>query len=112
MEHETGDKDTRLYAQIPLAVMHDHGVSPAAKLTYARLLLYAGRNGLCNPAQETLAGEVCLSSRQLRTVLSELKRRGWISWKRTRTSSWYMITGPLPDRKNTSALAGCGKRVF
>lgn len=83
-------------------ILHDRAVSHAAKLAYARLLLYAGRDGRCNPAQETLAAEVCLSSRQVRTVLSELRLRGWITWKRTRTSCCYDITGPVLDRKKTA----------
>jgi hypothetical protein len=104
MESEVSEASRGLFVQIPLVVLHDPDVSHAAKLAYARLLLYAGRDGLCNPAQETLAAEVCLSSRQVRTVLSELKARGWITWKRTRTSCWYEITGPVPDRKKTADL--------
>jgi hypothetical protein len=103
---EVKETDRGLFVQIPLEVLHDRTVSHAAKLAYARLLLYAGRNGQCNPAQETLAAEVCLSSRQLRTVLSELRARGWIDWKRTRTSCRYDITGPVPDRKKTAGEIG------
>src|SRR5450755_95050 len=93
-----------LFVQIPFEVLHDLAVSHAAKLTYGRLLFYAGRDGRCNPAQETLAAEVCLSDRQIRNVLKELHARGWITWKRTRTSCSYDITGPVPERKETSDL--------
>jgi hypothetical protein len=93
-----------LFVQIPLEVLHDPAVSHAAKITYGRLLLYAGRDGKCNPAHETLAAEVCLGDRQIRSVLSELRGRGWITWKRTRASSDYVITGPIPDRKKTADL--------
>jgi hypothetical protein len=106
MESEVDEASRGLFVQVPLVVLHDRSVSHAAKLAYARLLLYAGRDGLCNPAQETLAAEVCLRPRQVRTVLSELKARGWITWKRTRTSCWYEITGPVPDRQKTADQIG------
>jgi hypothetical protein len=106
MESEVNEADQGVYVRVPLAVLRDRTVSPAAKLTYARLLLYAGRDGRCNPAQGTLAAEVCLGPRQIRTVLSELKARGWITWKRTGGSSSYEITGPLPDRKKTADQIG------
>src|SRR5207253_2524222 len=61
-----------LFVLLPMEVLHDPTISHAAKLTYARLGFYAGRDGRCNPSHETLAAEVCLKSRQVRTVLNEL----------------------------------------
>ena len=56
---ETKKEPEALFVQIPgPEVLHDPVVSHAAKLAYGRLLLYAGRDGRCNPAQETLAAEV------------------------------------------------------
>jgi len=104
MSEELSETRRGLYVQLPLEVIHDPLVSHAAKITYARLLFFAGDDGRCNPSQETLAQEVILSSRQVRTVLTELRKRGWITSKRTRTSCWYEITGPLPDRKKTASL--------
>jgi hypothetical protein len=90
------------FITIPYEVFADPRLSHAAKLTYGRLKLYAGKDGLCCPKHETLAREVCISDRQLRTVLSELKDAGWIDWSRIRTSCVYTISS---DRKKTSDLA-------
>jgi Helix-turn-helix domain len=89
------------FIQIPYHVLRDTRISHAAKLVYGRLKLYQGRNGQCNPKHETLAREVCLSSRQLRTVLSELRKAGWIDWHRTRSSCSYTV---FSDRRKTSYL--------
>ena len=93
-----------LFVLLPLEVLHDPTISHAAKLTYARLGFYAGRDGRCNPSHETLGAEVCLKPRQVRTVLNELKGRGWLTWKRTRSSCWYTVSGPIPDRQKTATL--------
>lgn len=47
-------------------------VSHAAKLCYARLSQYAGKNGHCFPKQSTLAEELGVSERQLRDYIREL----------------------------------------
>ena len=39
-----------------------------AKLTYARLTRYAGQDGKCYPAVETLATEIALSARQAKAL--------------------------------------------
>ena len=48
-------------------------ISPGAKVTYARLAQYAGRNGECFPKQRVLAIEVGVSERTVREYLRELK---------------------------------------
>lgn len=89
------------FVAIPYAVFVDPNLSHAAKLTYGRLKLYAGEDGRAFPKHETLASEVCLRDRQLRTVLSELQAAGWIEWRRARTNCVYTV---FPDRQKTATL--------
>ena len=91
------------FVAIPYAVFRDACLSHAAKLVYGRLKLYSGKNGLCYPKHATLAREVDLSERQLRTVLAELRSAGWIDWKRARTSCIYAVH---PERKEPSDQTG------
>lgn len=102
------------FVAIPYAVFVDPNLSHAAKLTYGRLKLYAGEDGRAFPKHETLASEVCLRDRQLRTVLSELQAAGWIEWRRARFSCAYTVfsdrqkTATLndPDRQKTASQSG------
>lgn len=89
------------FVAIPYAVFVDPNLSHAAKLTYGRLKLYAGEDGRAFPKHETLASEVCLRDRQLRTVLSELQAAGWIEWRRARTNCVYTV---FSDRQKTTTL--------
>ena len=47
-------------------------ISQGAKLTYARLAQYAGKNGGCFPKQKTLATELGVSERTVREYICEL----------------------------------------
>ncbi len=78
------------FIQIPMAVLRDPALSHPAKLLYGRLKLFAGKNGQCNPRHATLATEVCMGVRQLRQAISDLRKAGWIDWRRSRTS-YYTI---------------------
>ena len=59
---------------IPDGMVRSTSISPGAKLTYARLTRYAGQDGKCYPAVETLATEIALSARQAQRYLAELER--------------------------------------
>jgi hypothetical protein len=89
------------FVAIPYAVFVDPNLSHAAKLVLGRLRLYAGKDGRAFPKHETLASEVCLRDRQLRTVLSELQAAGWIEWRRARTNCVYTV---FSDRQKTTTL--------
>lgn len=65
-------------AFIPNALMQFKGLSPLAKLTWARLVQYAGYDGACYPALSTLANEVGKSRRQIQRVLNELEELQFI----------------------------------
>jgi hypothetical protein len=101
------------FIAVQYAVFTDPVLSHAAKLLFSRLEFYAGKDGKAYPKHNTLGSEMGLSTRQVRTVLTELKDQNRIDWKRTRTSCIFEIkpaeewkfTSAL-DRKKTSTLIG------
>lgn len=65
---------------IPDGMVRSTSISPGAKLTYARLTRYAGQDGKCYPAVETLAAEIAISARRLNGT--------WRSWS---ASIWFAV---------------------
>lgn len=65
-----------------------------AKVVHGRLTLYSGKNGVCNPSHATVSEELGISIRQVGRALKELSACGLISWRRTRTSSYYQVHPP------------------
>lgn len=59
---------------IPEGLVRAKGLSPGAKLTYGRLVRYAGQDGECYPSVPTLAAEIGVSVRQTQYYVSELER--------------------------------------
>ena len=59
---------------IPEALVRCRLISPGAKLAYGRLARYAGQNGRCFPAVETLAHEIGVGGRQAQKYLAELEK--------------------------------------
>jgi hypothetical protein len=79
------------FVQIPYRVFTDPKLTPTEKLTIGRLLLFAGKDGRCYPSHETISHERCLSPSQARRVVTSLKRKGWLEWRRTGKSNEYVI---------------------
>lgn len=98
------------FVAVDYEVFIDSSLSPAANLLFARLKLYAGTNGLAYPKHRTLAREMCMRDRQVRTLLNELRALNRINWRRTRTSCIFEIKPPL-EWKKTSALNLRGEQV-
>jgi hypothetical protein len=63
---------------VPEPVCTYRGLSPGAKLVYGRLCRYAGSAGNVYPAMPTLAQEVGLCERQVRSYVRELERAKFI----------------------------------
>jgi Helix-turn-helix domain len=59
---------------IPEGLVRAKELSAGAKLTFGRLARYAGQNGRCYPAIETLAAEIGVGSRQTQRYITELER--------------------------------------
>lgn len=98
-----------IFARLKLAVLEIQELSFGAKCLHGRLLLFAGKNGFCNPSHETLAKSIGIKSdRQVRRLLAELKSFGLISWTQTKTSCSYTVWDgeELPAWTNTSTTPG------
>jgi hypothetical protein len=65
-------------AMIPSAVLRNPDLSPSAKLVFARLAQFAGRQGKAWPSDQTLGREVGLGDRQTRRCVAELEHYGLI----------------------------------
>lgn len=70
------------YAPVPLWLLMRVGVSNGAKLLYARLMLYAGKNGKAFPRQVTLGADLGVSDRQVRRLLKELEALSLVKARR------------------------------
>jgi len=65
-------------SQVPNWLLERKEVSPGAKLCYARLCQYAGENGSCYPALDTLAKEMGVSVDSVTRYVQELVKEGLI----------------------------------
>jgi DNA-binding transcriptional MocR family regulator len=65
-------------AMIPNWLMERKEVSPGAKLCYARLCQFSGKDGRCFPKQKTLADGLAVGARQVRNYIEELVKHGLI----------------------------------
>ena len=63
------------FTQGPNALLRHKTISPGAKLAYTMLLSYAWQNDFCFPGQETLATDMGVTSRSVRTYLKELEAK-------------------------------------
>ncbi len=82
------------FMMIPRWLSRKRGIPAQAKILYCRLRLFAGRNGLCNPSHATLAAEIGCSDRHVRNLLSKLHGAGLVRWRRTRSSSRFVLYEP------------------
>ena len=69
------------FTQVPNHILDNGKLSPGAKLTYAMLLKYAWQNDYCFPGQETLAKDMGVSDRSVRTYLQELEKADFVAIK-------------------------------
>jgi hypothetical protein len=63
---------------VPNAILHNKTLLPIAKLCYARLVQYAGRDGRCFPSLSTLAEELGVERRHIRNIVKSLEDHGFI----------------------------------
>ena len=67
------------FTQVPNALLRHKSISPGAKLAYTMLLSYAWQNDSCFPGQETLAKDMGVTSRSVRTYLKELEAKKFLT---------------------------------
>lgn len=63
---------------VPNWLMERQEISQGAKLVYARLMQYAGEDGMAYPKQRSLAKDVGVSMRQITNYLKELEETGLV----------------------------------
>jgi hypothetical protein len=71
----------RGFTQVPNAILRHRDISPGAKLAYTMLLSCAWHNDFCFPGQETLAKDMGVTDRSVRTYLKELETKGFLTIK-------------------------------
>src|SRR5690242_3185637 len=96
---------------LPTWLLQRRELSPGAKLVYARLARYAGKRGVAYPRQSTLAEEIGLRERQVRTYLLELRKIGLIEARKSGTGKpsrysflthLWMAGGEIRDRQDAA----------
>lgn len=95
------------FAPIPLDIMSMTEISANAKLLYARLLLYIGKNSKAWPSQETLAADLGISVRSIKRTVAELAQAELIErqQKNHRSSNEYRLCG-VPDLAPAGTKSG------
>lgn len=63
---------------VPDSLLKCSGISISAKLLYGRLARYAGEDGRCFPAVETLARELGMTDRQVQRLTAQLCSAGFL----------------------------------
>lgn len=106
-------KSSGQFVQIPLELVRESEISPAALKLYLVLLSYAGSDAFAFPSQTRLAADMRLSERRVRSLLHELLETGLLEIRyRAGTSNLYVPLlrsgGKAEDnfrggRKNSSA---------
>jgi hypothetical protein len=88
--------DNEGYFVFPTIIMKSKEIGTSAKIVYCVLLgfIRSRGRGRCNPSLQRISNECCLSLRQVKISIKELRRNFWISWIRTGSSSNYRLFSP------------------
>lgn len=93
------------FTQLPNFVLKDRKLSFGARLAYAVLLSYAWNEDSCFPGQARMARDLGTADRSVRRFLDELRRSGYISWKRqglNKPNIYYILNfKPIPEADRT-----------
>ncbi len=99
-------------ALVPNWLLRRTEVSQGAKLAYARLAQYEGRDGECYPKQTTLAAELGICERTAHRYVRELIRFKLIESDRPglgASNSYYFLDHPWMREGQPEALASAGQ---
>ncbi len=69
------------FTMVPNYILESPRISAHAKFAYAILLKYAWEKDYCYPGQETMAKDMRVTDRSVRTYLQELEKEGFIEIK-------------------------------
>lgn len=93
---------------VPMTLLHDSRILPAAKLLYGRLATFCRRDPRYQPSQETLAAEICVHPRQVRNLLAQLRECGYVDWRRTKQGACrYRILERQPSATQETQERHC-----
>lgn len=82
------------FTQLPNFVLKDKKLSFGARLAYAVLLSYAWQEDSCFPGQDKMGKDLGSSRQMVNGYLNELKKAGYIDWKRRglgKTNIYYIL---------------------
>jgi hypothetical protein len=98
------------FTSVPTKILRNADLSTGARLTYTLLLSYAWQEDFCFPAQDKLATDLGLTDRHVRRHLTELREKGYITWKQqglNRPNIYYILeiepakpSTPTPHKGN------------
>jgi hypothetical protein len=98
------------FTMVPNHILESTKVSAHAKLAYAILLKYAWEKDYCYPGQETMAKDMRVTDRSVRTYLQELEAENFIKIKQQGQGkpNLYVLKMKAsgPDRKNFPVKTG------
>jgi DNA-binding transcriptional ArsR family regulator len=105
------------FTQVPNFLLKSKKLTSGDKIVFAMLLSYAWANDFCFPGQQTLADDLGLSDRSVRTHLKALEAEGLLHIRQRgqgKTNVYELELKPPqyhanPDRKKTSGL---GRKDF
>jgi hypothetical protein len=96
------------FTSIPNRILENADLSLGARMAYAMLLKYAWQDDFCYPAQESIARDLGVTDRSVRTFLKELRDGHYISWKQqglNRPNIYFLKRLPV-RRKATDGHSG------
>jgi len=97
------------FTQVPNHLLNSKGLSPIAKLVYAKLLSYAWHNNLVFPGQETMAEDIGSSKSSVNRGIQELEEKGWLSVQRRgqgKTNLYVLTHTVKPNKRGWFPRAG------
>jgi hypothetical protein len=100
------------FTQVPNSLLRHSNVSPGAKLAYAMLLSYAWQNDFCFPGQETLAKDMCVTSRSVRTYLKELEGKKLLTIRQQGQGRVNVYHLDLRAKSLRATASGSGRKNF
>lgn len=101
------------FAKLPNAVLFDRELSSGALRLYAVLVHHARQRGECWPRQETLAAELSVSDRMVRTYIGKLVARGHLDVRRGGDGepNTYVLLASRPEAHFRSDGVQIGSRL-
>lgn len=90
------------FAALPYSILKDTSLGVGARLAYGFLLMYAWQEGSCFAGQQTMAGDMGVSARQLRRYLKELQSANYIRIERKDrrfNNTYYILDRKLPSKQ-------------